>query len=55
MKIVPLDKRGKHFCYFCGEHRSVKYVVKVKDHVLDDKPVPVYCCNRCVTLYNDEE
>lgn len=50
MKIVSLEERKGKTCHFCGETRSVKYLV-------NDKP----CCNRCAAIriwkekYGEEE
>ena len=51
MKLIPMDDRVNKRCYFCGTYRSVKYVVKVNDPVLSEKPTNVYCCNRCAAIF----
>lgn len=51
MKIIPKAERRKCSCYFCGETRSVKYLVKIFDPVVDNKPCEVACCNKCALLY----
>lgn len=51
MKIIPTEDRKKCRCYFCGETRSVKYLIKIFDPVLDSKPSEVTCCNRCAALH----
>lgn len=45
MKIMSREERRGKTCYFCGETRSVKYIV-------DGKP----CCNRCagIRLLNEK-
>jgi hypothetical protein len=47
MKLIPIEKRPGIRCHFCGETRSVKYVVEISDPVVSNKPVAVYCCNKC--------
>lgn len=55
MKIIPRAERRKCSCYFCGETRSVKYLVKIFDPVVDNKPCEVACCNKCALLYGGME
>lgn len=50
MKIMPDEDRKGCCCYFCGETRSVKYLVRIYDPVLDSKPCDVACCNKCSLL-----
>lgn len=50
MKLIPIEERGKYRCHFCGTNKSVKYVIKIFDPVIDDKPVKVTCCNKCALL-----
>lgn len=50
MKIIPMEDRKKCRCYFCGETRSVKYLIKISDPVMDSKPCEVACCNKCAAL-----
>ena len=52
MKIIPIEERKKCRCYFCGETRSVKYLVKIFDPVVDSKSCEVSCCNKCAALHN---
>lgn len=54
MKLIPIDDRVNKHCYFCGTDRSVKYVVKVSDPVLSEKPTNVYYCNRCAAIFSCE-
>ena len=51
MKTIPMEDRKKCCCYFCGETRSVKYLVKIFDPVVDSKPCEVTCCNKCAALH----
>lgn len=46
MKVIPVEQRGKRRCYFCGETRSVKYIVTVNN----PKPSEVPCCNKCALM-----
>lgn len=56
MKIIPMEDRKKCRCYFCGDTRSVKYLIKISDPVVDSKPCEVTCCNECAALrIGDEE
>lgn len=47
MKLIPIEDRGKYRCHFCGETRSVKYLVNYFDPVETSEPIEVACCNRC--------
>lgn len=47
MKLIPIEDRGKYRCHFCGETRSVKYLVNCFDPVVASEPIEVACCNRC--------
>lgn len=55
MKLIPQKDRSKRPCYFCGDIRSVKYLLTV--NILDDrgekieelKDIPT--CTRCALLY----
>ena len=46
--IIPMEKRSNYRCYFCGETRSVNYITKINDPVIDSKPTNVCCCNKCI-------
>lgn len=46
--FIPPDKRNNYRCFFCGETRSVKYVMEIYDPVIDSKPTRVCSCNLCV-------
>ena len=50
MKIIPIEDRKNCRCYFCGETRSVKYLVKIFDPIADSKPCEVTYCNKCTAL-----
>lgn len=50
MKLIPIEDRGKYRCHFCGETRSVKYLVNCFDPVVSSEPIEVACCNRCCAL-----
>ena len=58
MKVVtmlsPKERENKR-CYFCNETRSVKYVTEIFDPVIQNKPSHVYCCNKCIVLFNRKE
>lgn len=55
MKMIPIEDRQRHRCYFCEETRSVKYLVRIFDPVLDNKPCEVACCNKCAALHFERE
>lgn len=44
LKVIPTEQQNKFKCYFCGDTRSVKYLVTT----IGRKEVP--CCNRCALL-----
>lgn len=54
MKVIPIEKRNKYKCYFCGTTKSVKYIVKINDTIFSDKPSNVCCCNKCALVFNDK-
>lgn len=56
MKTINIEQRNKYRCHFCGTTKSVKYIVKIYDPIVDDKPVNVTCCNKCALslLYHQE-
>lgn len=45
MRLLPAEERERNKCYFCGERRSVKYLVTIRD---GSKNIEVASCNRCV-------
>ena len=47
MELIPNWRNKNLRCYFCGETRSVKYLIKVFDPVIDSKPIKVCACNKC--------
>lgn len=49
MHLIPVKKRNQHQCHFCGETRSVKYLVKL--HTTQET---VSCCNRCAAIHSDK-
>lgn len=49
VRFLDMNARIGQTCYFCGEKRSVKYLVT--DAIGDDgKPIEkeVPCCNKCI-------
>lgn len=46
--MIPTETRNQCRCYFCGETRSVKYLVEIMDPTIDSKPTKVCCCNKCI-------
>ena len=48
--LIPIEKRSKCRCHFCGETRSVKYVTEIKIASLGNTPVQVCCCNKCILI-----
>ena len=52
MKYIPNWQEKKLTCYFCGEKRSVKYVVEEYDSFKQDEPFEVCACNKCALLHS---
>jgi hypothetical protein len=52
MKYIPNWQEKKLTCYFCGEKRSVKYVVEEYDRFKQDEPFEVCACNKCALLHS---
>lgn len=50
MKYIPNWKDKKLTCHFCGEKRSVKYMVEVFDRFQEDEPFEVCACNKCALM-----
>lgn len=51
VKLLSSEERKNKYCYFCGETRSVKYVVEINDPALnEDAPSRVCCCNVCLAI-----
>lgn len=50
MQYIPDWQHKDLKCHFCGETRSVKYIVAVIDPVVDSKATEVYCCNKCALM-----
>lgn len=47
VSMIPFEKRKECRCHFCGETRSVKYLVETFDPVVHTQLAQVYCCNTC--------
>lgn len=47
MKMIANWQDKKLTCYFCGETRSVKYMVEEFDRFKSDEPFEVCSCNKC--------
>ncbi len=54
MKIIPEKERKKYRCYFCEETKSVKYMMRVFDPVLGNKPCEVPSCNKCALFLSSK-
>ena len=50
-KYVGADRIGKCRCYFCGDTRSVKYMMDIYDPVISNKMTSVCICNKCAARY----
>lgn len=48
--LIPLEKRDKCRCHFCGETRSVKYITEINIAAFGSTPVQVCCCNKCILI-----
>lgn len=49
--IENWDKKNLR-CHFCGSTHSVKYVIDIFDHTIDNKkPTKVCACNKCALLH----
>jgi len=46
VKLLPIEERSKHSCFFCGTSKSVKYIVELPENKQRDIH-SVYCCNLC--------
>lgn len=46
-KLLPAEERKRNKCYFCGETRSVKYLVTIRD---GSKNIEVASCNKCACM-----
>lgn len=55
MKIIPNWQDKLLRCHFCGETRSVKYVVELKGAVCDNKPLEVCACNKCALIHSNDK
>ena len=48
--MIPLEKRDKCRCYFCGAKQSVKYIVEMADPLQFGEKMSVYACNKCALM-----
>ena len=55
MELIPNWQDKDYGCYFCGETRSVKYMLEIINPVDSDKPIKVPVCNKCALRYADKE
>lgn len=53
MRIIPPNMRNQFRCGFCGETRSVKYIMDIDNPELCDTVIGIPCCNKCA-LKNSE-
>lgn len=53
MTLIFGWKEKKLQCHFCGQTKSVRYVLRLKDE--DGQVNYVACCNRCVLKHMEEE
>ena len=44
-RLLSMSERKRKECYFCGEKRSVKYLVSIRD---GSRIIDVASCNKCV-------
>lgn len=51
LRLLPTEERKRHKCYFCGETRSVKYSVTIRD---GSEIIEVASCNKCVCTNNHQ-
>lgn len=47
IELIPNWNKRNLGCYFCGETRSVKYLMTI-----DKFPYKVFCCNKCACKEN---
>lgn len=50
IKLSATNSRG-YRCHFCGETRSVKYILELFEPDISKEPMKVPCCNRCALLH----
>lgn len=51
-ELIKPSERERYRCHFCGETRSVKYIVSVYDPVVRSNGISkVTCCNMCFARY----
>ena len=55
MKIIPNWQDKLLWCYFCGETKSVKYIVELKGAICDNKRLEVCACNKCALIYSNDK
>lgn len=53
-KYIGPDFSGKRRCFFCGERKSVKYMMSICDQETGQKR-NILCCNVCVLLHSEDE
>lgn len=51
LTMIPIEKRENYRCYYCGTNKSVKYIVKVFDPIINNNTISVPCCNKCVLTH----
>lgn len=44
-RLLSMEERKHSKCYFCGDKRSAKYSVSIKD---GSKIIDVISCNKCI-------
>ena len=55
MKLIPNWQDKLLQCHFCGETRSVKYVVELNGAICDNKPLEVCACNKCALIHSNDK
>lgn len=50
MTYIPNWQYKNLKCYFCGETRSVKYIIDINDPIINNKCTEVFCCNKCALM-----
>lgn len=51
MRIIPNWQEKNLRCHFCGETRSVKYMIEGFDGYGE---ICVPCCNKCALMFNHQ-
>lgn len=52
-KYIGPDFSGKRKCFFCGERKSVKYMMSICDRETGQQR-DILCCNKCVLLHSED-